>query len=585
MTRSIEKRVDELQRLNADLLRKKQNLEAQVQEHKQIEAGLREARKEFDLQVEKSKSQRTETNKAFRLNEARFRSLSDASPIGIFFNDEAGKCNYTNPRWQQITGISFENSLGDGWGSTIYPEDRADIFAQWEASVGAGREFSYEFRIQLPNGDIRWVHSRAATVESDHGTVVGYVGTTEDITERRKIEEALRESEARFALAIRGTEDGIWDWNVVTDEDYFSPRFKELIGYADDELDAHFSTFESRLHPEDRSPTIAAVQRHLERREPFQVEYRLKTKAGEYRWFSAGGQAVWDEQGTPLRMAGSIRDITEQRQLEADLRRHTSEAELARAQVERQAQELLQHTEALTRSNQELEQFAYISSHDLQEPLRKIQAFGDRLRSKYGESLGEHGQDYLERMCSSASRMQTLIQDLLKFSRVTSNAQPFVPVDLTQTAKEVVADLENRIERERGQVDFSELSTIDADPTQMRQLLQNLISNALKFHAAECPPVVTVRGQRIDGAEPEHYQLEVSDNGIGFDEKYLGKIFAPFQRLHGRTEFDGTGIGLAVCKKIAQRHGGEITAQSTPGQGTTFVVTLPVTHVEKQEAA
>ena len=585
MTRRIEEQIDGLQGVNADLEDKKQHLEIQVQAHQQTETELRLEREEFDQQVDKNQSQWTETNKALRLSEARFGSLSDASPIGIFLSDTSGDCNYTNPRWQQIVGMSFNDALGNGWASMIYAEDKDDVFAEWEASVGAGREFSCEFRIKRPNGEIRWVHSRAATVESDQGVTVGFVGTTEDITERRKTEEALRESEERFALAIRGTEDGIWDWNIVTDEDYFSPRFKELIGYADDELDAHFDTFESRLHPEDRPPTIEAVKRHLEQRESFLVEYRLKTKEGEYRWFSAGGQAVWDAQGNPLRMAGSIRDITEQRQLEEDLRRHTHEAELARTQVEQQAQELLQHTEALTHSNQELEQFAYISSHDLQEPLRKIQAFGDRLKTKYGETLGEQGQDYLERMCSSAGRMQTLIQDLLKYSRVTSNAQPFVPVNLTQTAKEVVADLENRIEREQGRVDFTELSTIDADPTQMRQLLQNLISNALKFHPAERNPVVTVRGQKTNGTKPEHYQLEVTDNGIGFDEKYLEKIFTPFQRLHGRTKFEGTGIGLAVCEKIARRHGGEITAQSTPGQGTTFVVTLPVAHAEEKEAA
>ena len=236
----------------------------------------------------------------------------------------------------------------------------------------------------------------------------------------------------------------------------------------------------------------------------------------------------------------------------------------------------------LERSNRELQDFAFVASHDLQEPLRKIQAFGDRLRTIQGPQFSDQGRDYLERMHSAAGRMHTLINDLLMFSRVTTKAQPFAPVNLNKIAKEVVSDLEARIEDTGGKVIIGDLPTIEADELQMRQLLQNLIANALKFRRPEAAPVVTVTAEsnggavgNNDGAPAAELRLQVKDNGIGFDEKYLDRIFTPFQRLHGRNEYEGTGIGLAVCRKIVERHGGELTAQSTPGEGSTFTATLP----------
>lgn len=231
----------------------------------------------------------------------------------------------------------------------------------------------------------------------------------------------------------------------------------------------------------------------------------------------------------------------------------------------------------LERSNRELQDFAFVASHDLQEPLRKIQAFGDRLRSKHGASLGEEGRDYLERMQAAARRMHTLINDLLTFSRVTSKAQPFVPTDLGKVVREVLADLEVRVQETDGQVEVGDLPTIDADPLQMRQLFQNLVGNALKFHRAGVPPLVRIAAEEVsEGGGAPLCRITVEDNGIGFDVKYLDRIFTPFQRLHGRTEYEGTGMGLAVCRRIVERHGGTITADSTPGEGTRFLAVLPM---------
>jgi signal transduction histidine kinase len=256
--------------------------------------------------------------------------------------------------------------------------------------------------------------------------------------------------------------------------------------------------------------------------------------------------------------------------LEIKVQARTEELAAANAQLSGFARDL-------ERSNRELQDFAFVASHDLQEPLRKIQAFGDRLRSKHGAALGDEGRDYLERMQAAARRMHNLINDLLTFSRVTSKAQPFVPTDLGQVVREVLADLEFRVQETEGEVEVGDLCTIDADPLQMRQLFQNLIGNALKFHRPGVPPLVRITAGEAPGEEGAPCcRIEVEDNGIGFDVKYLDRIFTPFQRLHGRTEYEGTGMGLAVCRRIVERHGGTITAESTPGEGTRFLAMLPM---------
>ncbi len=256
--------------------------------------------------------------------------------------------------------------------------------------------------------------------------------------------------------------------------------------------------------------------------------------------------------------------------------------------------QLCEKNEELVRSNQELQQFAQIASHDLQEPLRKIQTFGDRLRTKCGDALDEVGKDYLGRMQGAAERMQTLIQDLLSYARVTSKGQPFQPVDLQNIVQGVLSDLEIRLETTGGRVNLDTLPRIEADPLQMRQLFQNLIGNALKYHKPNVPPIVKVSAQPIEGnlnLSPEAstgercWQIVVEDNGIGFEEEYEERIFAMFQRLHGRGEYEGTGVGLAICRKIIERHGGTITAKGVPEQGSTFTITFPVRQTQEELAA
>ncbi|MGQ0592997.1 MAG: sensor histidine kinase, partial [Gammaproteobacteria bacterium] len=250
---------------------------------------------------------------------------------------------------------------------------------------------------------------------------------------------------------------------------------------------------------------------------------------------------------------------------------------------------LRRRTADLNASNRELQEFAAVASHDLQEPLRKIEAFGSRLKAKYDQVLDEPGRDYLARMLAAAVRMRRLINDLLSFSRVTTKARAFVTVDLAEVAQQVVSDLEGRMDETGGRVDVGALPTIEAEPLQMRQLLQNLIGNGLKFHREGEPPVVRIEGRLLDPGDPpvedtapgpRRCEIQVQDNGIGFEEVYSERIFELFQRLHGRDAYEGTGMGLAICRKIVTRHGGTIRAHSAPGHGATFIVTLAVTQEE-----
>jgi PAS domain S-box-containing protein len=246
---------------------------------------------------------------------------------------------------------------------------------------------------------------------------------------------------------------------------------------------------------------------------------------------------------------------------------------------------LAQRAAELARSNAELEQFAFVASHDLQEPLRKIQAFGDRLKIKCA-SLDADALDYLDRMQGAAARMRNLIDDLLTFSRTIRSTEPFVPVDLGAITREVLSDLEVRIEKTGARVEAGNLPTLDADPMQMRQLLLNLMGNALKFQAPNAKPVVNITARTFDKVSGEPFcELSVQDNGIGFDEKYSEKIFAVFQRLHGRNEYEGAGIGLAVCRRIVDRHHGAIVGRSKPGEGATFIVTLPMRQAKPDASA
>jgi two-component system, LuxR family, sensor kinase FixL len=286
-------------------------------------------------------------------------------------------------------------------------------------------------------------------------------------------------------------------------------------------------------------------------------EFKGKKKDGALFPFLLTVREVKDE--NEMMYAFFIQDLTQQKKQEEILSQYTSELE---------------------RSNEDLKEFAYISSHDLQEPLRKIHALVEILMQSEFDQLSAEGKDYFTRIAKSTLRMQNLINDLLSFARIATQPVIFEKVDLNDLLKEVLIDLEVRVEKGNAVVHYSNLPSIDAEPSQLRQVFQNIISNALKFRKDGVPPLINIKSKRTEGASQngkvnEFVEISFEDNGIGFDEKHLDKIFNVFQRLEGR-KFEGSGIGLAICRKIITYHGGEITARSTPGKGSVFIIKLPL---------
>jgi two-component system, LuxR family, sensor kinase FixL len=376
-----------------------------------------------------------------------------------------------------------------------------------------------------------------------------------ELLDRQLLEQKLRDSELHFQSWF---EDAPMACHEVDRNGIIlcvNQAECEVLGFrAEEMVGRHIWDF---MVPEDGEKTKTGILQRLFDEQPLvPLEREYKRHDGDTMFMEVHQKRIRDSADRPVGLRTFLIDITQRKRAE---------------------QALQEQAEKLGRSNAELEQFAYVASHDLQEPLRKIQAFGDRLKTKYEQALGPEGIDYLARMQNAAARMQILIQDLLSLSRVASQAKPFAAVDLGDVVRTVVSDLEVRIDRVGGRVEVAALPVVWGDRGQLAQLLQNLIGNALKFQKPGEPPVVRVYSEflRLPQSDAEAWQIVVQDNGIGFDEKYSERIFQIFQRLHGRSEYEGTGIGLAICRKIVDRHNGSIIANSTPGEGAKFVILLP----------
>ncbi|HEY6333462.1 MAG TPA: ATP-binding protein, partial [Blastocatellia bacterium] len=380
-----------------------------------------------------------------------------------------------------------------------------------------------------------------------------------DVSARKSAEEALRRSEERYRLLFERNVAGIFCTTPSGRVVDCNEAFVNLLGYDSREEVLQENSTNFHISPEVRVRILEILR---EEGTIIGLEPVLRRKDGSIINLVGNVTLLAGELNEEPALYGTLIDISARKQAEEQLKEFAAKLE---------------------RSNEELAQFAYIASHDLQEPLRKVQAFAERLEAKYGDQLPEEGHDSLNRMVAAAKRMQVLITDLLQLSRVTTKGAPFVHTDLGQILRDVVSDLEIQIETAGATVSTGYLPTIEADPTQMRQLFQNIIGNALKFRRADASPQVKVKYQieqtwdrRMADSAAQICRILIEDNGIGFDSKYSERIFSPFQRLHGRAEYDGTGIGLAVCKRIIERHGGVIAAESVLGAGSTFIVTLPV---------
>ena len=485
-----------------------------------------------------------------RDSEALYHSLVENLVQNIFRKNCDGCFTFANTNFCLTVGKHVDQVLGRT-DFDLFPKDLAQKYQSDDLKVINSGEVLEAEEEHVNSDDKRIVVKVVKTpVFNAAGEIAGMQGIFWDITEQKRNQEALAASRERFGLAVRGSTDGIWDWEIGSNKIYFSTRFKQLLGYNYDEMENRPEEWEDRLHPEDHESAMIALNNHLQHDRPYDVECRLRCKDGIYRWFRARGLAVRNEANRATRMAGSISDITTRREAEDQLRART---------------------EDLERSNRDLEQFAYIASHDLKEPLRMVSSYVQLLEHRYKDKLDESAKDFIGFAASGSKRMKRLIDGLLEFSQVGTHGQELKPISMEEVLSDSLANLEIFIQERKASVTHDPLPEVLADTAQLGQLLQNLVGNGLKFCRADMPKV------HLSAKFCEHqnvWMVSVRDNGIGIKEEHIDKIFQIYQRLHSRAEYDGTGIGLAVCRKIVERHRGKIWVESTLGEGSTFKFTL-----------
>lgn len=570
-------------------------------------------------------------NTALKASEEKFKTLAEAMPQMAFIAGRDGEITYYNQRWYEYVN-GMEGTEGWGWKDKdiLHPDDLQRTIDRWTASLQTGEDYEIEYRIRRFDDRYRWHLGRAVAVHDKTGEISYWIGTNTDIHEQKRQEQTQAfllqaAKELASSLDYKKTLETITKLCVPEVADWCSVELLNDNGEFEQVAIAHIDPSKVEMAKEFRArnpvraedptgvpevvrtckaefypyidnalleavvddPVTLQLLKDLHLRSSITAPISVKGEPkGAITFISSESGTYYTEADLQmaeelasrisLAMTNSVvyteakAELKRRKQLERQLIR---EKETLEDRVARRTSQLNALNAELTRSNQELQDFAYVASHDLQEPLRKIQAFGDILESEFSDRL-EEGAEYLKRMHAAASRMSQLIEDLLVFSRVTTRPPTPTKIDLSKVVGEVLIDLEARITETDGRVEVGDLPEVMADPTHMRQLFQNLIGNALKFHRDGVLPIVKVSAQPSKDVHGT-CEITVADNGIGFDEKYGDRIFGVFQRLHGRDSYDGTGIGLAVCRKIVERYNGTITAQGQPGEGATFIIKLP----------
>lgn len=381
-----------------------------------------------------------------------------------------------------------------------------------------------------------------------------------DITNRKIAEAQIQQSNERFEIITRATNDAIWDYDVEKDKLFWGQGFYSLFGYNPHEIKPNFPLLISLIHPDDREQVVAKIQGYMSgsiASETWDEEYRFLKATGEYAFVSDKAIFIRNEKGQVLRALGAMSDISHRKEYESSL--------------EDLNQELEKKVKELAISNQELEQFAYVASHDLQEPLRMVTGFLTQLEKKYHGYLDEKAHQYIYYATDGAKRMRQIILDLLDFSRIGKQKEKSTALNLNRLVEETITLNRNLLEEKKAKVILNNLPVISSYHSPLRQVFQNLITNAVKYSKPDLPP--TIRIWATD--EETEWKIAIEDNGIGIAQEYHERIFIIFQRLHKREDYGGTGIGLAVVKKIVENLGGAIWVESTPGEGSTFYFTLP----------
>lgn len=397
------------------------------------------------------------------------------------------------------------------------------------------------FLKQLETDSQKTYFNRILPFRDDQGNVKGAVLTFIDNTHEQATFKKLQESQERYDLAIEGSNAGIWDWNIRNGDMHWSKLFKDLLGIRRKNFTPSMNAFEYRIHPEDRRDVMDILQAHLDRGFEFNVEFRMQKEDDCFVWMHARGQATWDSNKKPVRMTGSVYDITERRQA----------------------------IEHLSKTNESLERFAYVCSHDLKEPARLIESFVSLFKADYSETLDSKAKEYLHYIEDSSERMQEMIKGILLYSQLENKNTKYDEIDLEEELVRVMENLKLSIDESQANITYDDLPQIKGDRMQLFQVLQNLISNALKF-CKEKKPLIYISVYDED----KEWVIRIKDNGIGMKPEHTHKIFNVFQRLNHREDYSGSGIGLSICQKIVSKHGGRIWVESELGVSSSFFFTI-----------
>ncbi|MCY2928611.1 MAG: PAS domain S-box protein [Planctomycetota bacterium] len=511
-------------------------------------------------------TQRKRAEEALRTSEQEFRSLAEAVPQVVWATRADGWNIYFNQRWVDYTGMTMEQSYGHGWNTPFHPDDKQRAWNAWQRATQYSEPYSLECRLRRADGVYRWWLVRGAPMLGANGEILKWFGTCTDIEDLKIAEAALREAndllERRVAdrtMALRESEERFrtlantipqlaWWANADGYITWYNDNWYRYTGTTPQQMEGW--GWQSVHDPAALPLVMERWKASIATGEPFDMTFPLRGADGVFRRFLTRIQPLKDPAGHVMQWFGTNTDVEELEGAQESLRTAVQDLE---------------------RSNKELEQFAYVASHDLQEPLRMVSGFMDLLQQRYGPQLDDKAREYIGYSTDAAIRMRQLVKDLLEFSRVGRKHQDVRPVEVRAIVAGVLANLSAVVQEAGAVVTQDQLPTILANPIELGQLFQNLIGNALKFRRPDRPCRIHVGAER----QGSSWQFSVRDNGIGIPADSIERVFKIFERLHTREKYAGTGIGLAICKKIIESHGGQIWVESTPGEGSTFHFTLP----------
>jgi PAS domain S-box-containing protein len=490
-------------------------------------------------------------------SEARYRGLLEAAPDAMVISNAQGRIVLINAaterqfgyRRDELIGQKVKNIIPEGFAERLIADDLRSTEDALAQQIGMG----IELIARRKDGSGFPIEIMLSPLKSAEGILV--TAAIRDVTARKEAEQALRDNEENLRLTVEAAEIGTWFWNIQKDEIRWSEKFQTLFGLTSNATLSYEEILEV-IHPDDRQRLDQSVKNTLEQGAPYDIEYRVVWPDSSVHWIAAKGQAHRGHEGKAISLQGIVLDVTERKKAQ-EAQKHDEARELRSVE--------------LKRSNDELQQFAYIAAHDLQEPLRMVASYTQLLSKRYKGKLDADADEFISFAVDGAHRMQLLIGALLAYCRVGTTGKELRETSSEAALEQALLNLQAAIQESGGVISHEPLPIVVADGAQLQQLFQNVVSNAIKYRSGE-PPRVHVSAKKNGGKE---WIFSMKDNGLGIDPKYFEKTFVMFQRLHGRGEFSGTGIGLTLCKKIAERHGGRIWLDSEPGKGSTFYFAIP----------